>query len=220
MSDRMNAAALDTRRAWMVGGSLVLLVVVLDAGAGGSWPDGGLVRTLLLAAALVVFAVGVRGSGSVTGLRPTGTIALCALAATLLVSWVVNATLLPMGGRLDVAVVVGQVILVLQFALALVAVERIGRLAVVPRPWNWAPGIAFGVIALLYAVTAVAAVMSRQALEVFGYVAVTVNGIASVAALVALGVLAIVLGDRAGRASTAEVPTLEAPTPGVVAEGD
>ena len=205
MSDRLNTEALDTQRAWTVGGALVLLVVVLDAGAGGFLPDGGLVRALLLAAALVVFAVGVRGSGSVTALRPTGTIALCALAATLVVSWVVNATLLPMGGRLDVFVVVGQVILVLQFALALIAVERIGRLAVVPRPWNWAPAIVFGVIALLFAATAIASVMSRQMLEVFGYVAVTVNGIASVAALVVLGVVAIVLGDRAGRSPSPEV---------------
>jgi hypothetical protein len=209
MSDRPSTEALDTRRAWMLGGALVLLAVVLEAGSGGLWPDGGLVRTLLLAAALVVFAVGVRGSGSVTGLRPTGTIALCALAATLVVSWVVNATLLPMGAGLDALVVVGQVILVLQFALALIAVERIGRLAVVPRPWNWAPAIVFGIIALLYAVTAIAAVLSRQALELFGYVAVTVNGIASVAALVGLGVLAIVLGDRAGRSSS------DAPTPEV-----
>ncbi|MBU1251105.1 MAG: hypothetical protein KJ659_01900 [Actinobacteria bacterium] len=205
MSDRLNTEALDTQRAWTVGGALVLLAVVVDAGAGGFLPDGGLVRALLLAAALAVFAVGVRGSGSVTALRPTGTIALCALAATLVVSWVVNATLLPMGGRLDVFVVVGQVILVLQFALALIAVERIGRLAVVPRPWNWAPAIVFGVIALLFAATAIASVMSRQMLEVFGYVAVTVNGIASVAALVVLGVLAIVLGDRAGRAPSPEV---------------
>ena len=209
MSDRPNTDALDTQRAWTVGGALVLLVVVLDAGAGGFLPDGGLVRALLLAAALVVFAVGVRGSGSVTALRPTGTIALCALAATLVVGWVVNATLVPMGGQLDAVVVVGQVILVLQFALALVAVERIGRLAVVPRPWNWAPAIAFGVIALLYAATAIAAVLSRQVLEVFGYVAVAVNGIASVAALVVLGVLAIVLGDRAGRSSSPDAPTPE-----------
>lgn len=209
MSDRPNTDALDTQRAWTVGGALVLLVVVLDAGAGGFLPDGGLVRALLLAAALVVFAVGVRGSGSVTALRPTGTIALCALAATLVITGVINMAFLPMGGQIGTLVVAGRVILVLQFALALIAVERIGRLAVVPRPWNWAPAIVFGVIALLFAATAIAAVMSRQALEIFGYVAVTVNGTASVAALVALGVLAIVLGDRAGRSSSRDAPTPE-----------
>ena len=32
MSDRPNTDALDTQRAWTVGGALVLLVVVLDAG--------------------------------------------------------------------------------------------------------------------------------------------------------------------------------------------
>ena len=97
----------------------------------------------------------------------------------------------------------------------MIAVERIGRLAVVPRPWNWAPAIVFGIITMLYAATAIAAVMSRQVLEVFGYVAVTVNGIASVAALVGLGVLSIVLGDRAGRA-----PAVEASRAEVVVEKD
>jgi hypothetical protein len=207
MSDRPHSAARDTQRSWTVGGALVLLVVVLESGAGGFWPDGGLVHTLLLAAALVIFAVGVRGSGSVTALRPTGTIALCALAATLVVNGFVNMAFLPMGGQVGALALAGQIILILQFVLALIAVERIGRLGVVPRPWNWAPAIVLGAVALVFLATAIASVMSRQTLELFGYVAVTVNGIVSVGALVALGVLAIVLGDRAGRAPVPEVAT-------------
>ncbi|MER3388599.1 MAG: hypothetical protein RJQ01_01075 [Microcella sp.] len=57
----MSSAARDTQRAWTVGGALVLLVVVLESGGGGFWPDGGLVRTLLLAGRAPVSEVATEG---------------------------------------------------------------------------------------------------------------------------------------------------------------
>ncbi|QOD92760.1 hypothetical protein [Chryseoglobus sp. 28M-23] len=205
MSDRPHSSAVataharNTQRAWTLGGSLALVAVVLDASLVGPWFDQGFARTLLLAAALIVFAFGIRGSGSVTGRRPVGTIALCLLALTLVIDWLLGLSLNWSIVPLTVSVAAMQVLLIMQYALALVAAERIGRLAIVPRPWNWAPAIAVGVLALVAALTAVVSVVSRDALMVLALFLGNVGGVIGTAALVGLGVLAIVLGDRAGR---------------------
>ncbi len=165
----------------------------------GPWIDQGFVRTLLLAAALVIFAFGIGGSGSITGRKPVGTIALCALALTLVIQWLLGLGMSGSVAPLTVSVAAMQVLYILQFALALLAAERIARLAIVPRPWNWAPAIAVGVFALVSALTAAASVLSRDVLMVLALFFGNVSGVVGAAILVALGVLAIMLGDRVGR---------------------
>ena len=70
----------DARLAWVIGGALLIATVVVSTPL--SWYfGGGVITAVLFAAALLVFAFGIRGSGSVTGRRPLGTAALVVLAA-------------------------------------------------------------------------------------------------------------------------------------------
>jgi len=183
-------------RVWIVGGSLLLAAVVIGAGVATVWTGAGVVRELLVAAALLLFAFGFRGAGSITACRPVPTIALTVLAISLLVSPLLNAILFSLGAALDVIAAATQITLVVQFACALIAVMAIGRLAVVPSPFNWAPALALAGITLSGVAQAVAAIaITQNAQEVF-VVLIGVDVIIRVGTLVALGVIAIVLGDR------------------------
>lgn len=197
MSETRVEADTAKARVWIVGGSLLLAAVVIGAGVATVWTGAGVVRELLVAAALLLFAFGFRGAGSITARRPVPTIALTVLAISLLVSPLLNAILFPLGAALDVIAAATQITLVVQFACALIAVMAIGRLAVVPSPFNWAPALALAAITLSGVAQAVAAIaITQNAQEVF-VVLIGVDVIIRVGTLVALGVIAIVLGDRA-----------------------
>jgi hypothetical protein len=189
-------------RAWIIGGSLFLLAVVLEAGM-LIRSDGGLVRSVVLAAAFLVFAYGIRGGGSVTARGPVGTIALTALAISLPAVVLLTPLLLASNVPFGTQAVVTQIVLLVQFMLALTATVRIGRLAVVPRPWNWAPAIVMVALALSVVAQAVATILVTQNVQAVFLVLVGVDEVLRVGALVGLGVLAIVLGDRAGRPNAA-----------------
>jgi len=196
MSETRVEADTAKARVWIVGGSLLLAAVVIGAGVATVWTDAGVVRELLVAAALLLFAFGFRGAGSITACRPVPTIALTVLAISLLVSPLLNAILFSLGAALDVIAAATQITLVVQFACALIAVMAIGRLAVVPSPFNWAPALALAGITLSGVAQAVAAIaITQNAQEVF-VVLIGVDVIIRVGTLVALGVIAIVLGDR------------------------
>ena len=203
----------DARHAWLIGGALLIGSVVVSAPL-SPYFGGGILRAALFAAALVVFAFGIRGSGSVTARRPLGTAALVVLAAWVLlrsVAWGlpwVNAV------ATDVLTDVSYVDSVVQLAAALVAVVQIGRASVVPRPWKWVPAWALGAVVvpsllglLLLAVGALQepqASSQSQALTLTMFVS-ALDGLARTVGPVFLGVLAIVLGDRMGRAPAVPV---------------
>lgn len=201
MSDTQVEADTTTARVWIVGGSLLLAAVVIGAGVATVWTGAGVVRELLVAAALLLFAFGFRGAGSITARRPVPTIALTVLAISLLVSPLLNAILFPLGSSLDVIAAATQTTLVVQFACALIASIAIGRLAVVPSPFNWAPALALAAVTLSGVVQAVAAIAITQNVQEVFVVLVGVDVIIRIGTLVALGVIAIVLGDRAARVS-------------------
>jgi hypothetical protein len=113
----------------------------------------------------------------------------------------------------DVLTNVGYVDSAVQLAAALVAVVQIGRAGVVPRPWNWAPAWALGAVVvpsllglLLLAVGALQEPQPQaQSLTLTMFVS-ALDGLARTVGPVFLGVLAIVLGDRMGRAQAVQVP--------------
>lgn len=188
-------------RAWIIGGALFLASVVLGVGLQplvGVVAGGTTVATLLFSAALVVFALGVRGAGSVTARRPSGTIALCALAGWSAVLAIVEPlavdSLAPFGNLL----LFGYVDAVVQFVLALIAIVQIGRAGVVPRPWTWAPAWVLAAVVVLWLVQQLvgALAISGGSVPAFATVVMTVDGLVRIGAPVLFGVVAIVYAGR------------------------
>jgi len=214
MSDTQVGADTTSARVWIVGGSLMLAAVVIGAGVATVWTGAGVVRDVLIAAALLLFAFGFRGAGSITARRPVPTIALTVLAISLPVSLLLNAILFPSGAALDVIAAATQITLVVQFACALIASIAIGRLAVVPSPFNWAPALALAAVTLSGVVQAVAAIAITQNVQEVLVVLVGVDVIFRISTLVALGVIAIVLGDRGARYSDSAAIAVDVALPG------
>ena len=137
------------RQAWTIGGILLLVCAGLSVVEPAlmftalftpvSWA-----RTLSFSAALVVFAVGIRGRGSVVDRRPLGVSALVLLALWPLVDAVVYALVPPTMDSLESYQVWRYVSLLVPLAAAIVAVVLIARAGVVPHPWRWAPLWALG----------------------------------------------------------------------------
>ena len=159
----------------------------------------------LFAASLLVFAFGIRRSGSVTARRPLGTAALTALAG-----WTLGAPLLDSvflsGSSLDPGSTLGfgYAAALVAFLLALTAVTQIGRAGAVPAPWNWAP---------TWTLVAVALVELPQQFPVIGaqpedaavQILINLNILVRTGATIFLGVLAIVLANRPIRPRTVPV---------------
>lgn len=201
-------AARARKRTWLVGGILLLIVVLL-----------GLVREMvgpylpwwvdrgLLAAAFVVFAIGLGRGGSVTGRRMLGTAALVMLAVWQLLSPLLWRVLTPSEyeSALGVLRVLGTAEQALVFALALIVVVQIGRTAVIPGPWNWAPAWALAAVVAVQLVSALIAATRGLLDHMLVIVFVGMGGVVAVAAQAFLGVLAIVLALRPVRPSTVNV---------------
>lgn len=191
----------DGRRAWILGGSLLAADAVLVLVANGSpvlaFPGAGIVLDGLWAVALLVFAFGIRGSGSVVARRPAGVIALVVSAllplATAVLWWVLPAA----SWDVPTAVMVGQGQLVLSLAALLVATVVIGRAGAVPERVRWVPLIVLGVAAGAQ-LLAQAAVASFAANLVRPDLTALVFGSAMLGTLgvLLLGILAIVFAPR------------------------
>lgn len=199
------------RRTWMLGGALFAIAAVI-----GLWvtnfPGIGFARLpdVLFAAGAVVFAVGIGRAGSVTARRPLGTTALVALGGWVLLSPLLM-LLVPtpsfdgaIGFRYET--VVGALSMSLQVVtlmLAIIAVVQIGRIAVLPRPWRWAPlwalCVVVGVQLLPTAIVLGGAVRDQGALAMV----YSVGSLLYAVALGSLGVIAMMLATRAANATTA-----------------
>lgn len=201
----------DARLAWTIGGALLIASTFVAAFLGPvlwSVPGGELVGPVLVAVALLLFAFGFRGAGSVTARRPLGTVALVLLAlwsfADRAVWW-----LLPLDestperfGFLFAAIPL------LRAVLAAVACVQIARAGVAPAPWNWAPCWALvAVILPPLAQALLVAAAPQSADQAILTLLVSLDGLARAAAAVFLGVLAIVLANRLDRTRTVDIIT-------------
>jgi hypothetical protein len=206
MDSPRDRAAVGSGRAWFVGGALLLATVPLEvathstgAGIVGTYT----ITTVLFSASLLVFAFGIRGSGSITARRPLGTTALAILAIWALLGWVLTDVVsasAPYNSPSAAMLMFGHVDPFVEFAVALVAVVQIARAGVVPSPWNWAPAwalLAMTVPWLLWQIIAAGATQETASTATF-FVS-GVDGLVRVGNTIFLGVLAIVLSDRARR---------------------
>ena len=194
----------DASRAWLIGGTLLLATVVIGVAqpALSLIPLGGNIRPTLFSAALLVFAFGIRGSGSVTARRPLGTIALTALAGWLFLGSVLqdisasNFSNDPLPAGLFAF---GYVDSFVKFALALVAVMQIARAGVVPAPWKWVPAGLVGAASVSWLLIEIVSAGSTQGFGLGTVALLSVDALVRIGGTVLLGVLAIVLADRARR---------------------
>lgn len=191
-----------TTRAWFTGGALLLASVVVGASLQpGFVPGSGILRTALFSAALLVFAVGLRGgAGSVTGRRPLGTIALAGLAIWLLLGSVLQdtlATALSDGSATTGLLVFAYADAAVQFLLAIIAVVQIGRAGVVPAPWNWVPAWALGTVTASWLLSQLLSGGTSIDPMLVTVVLLSLDGLLRMGSAVLLGVLAVVLADRA-----------------------
>jgi hypothetical protein len=206
MDSPRDRAAAASGRAWFVGGTLLLATVplgVVTNSTGAAIVGANTITTVLFSASLLVFAFGIRGSGSITARRPLGTTALAVLAIWVLLGWVLTDVVgasAPYDAPSAAMLMFGYVDAFVEFAVALVAVVQIARAGVVPSPWNWAPAwalLAMTVPWLLWQIIAAGATQETASTAIF-FVS-GVDGLVRVGSTMFLGVLAIVLSDRARR---------------------
>ena len=204
-------------RALFIGGALLLASVVATVVFQvGFYPVSwaGYIPTILFSAALMIFAFGIRGAGSVTAGRPLGTFALAALAAWLIVSAVFHAAVGPLLAEtspIALSMAFSYIDLVVEFALAVIAVVQIARAGVVPAPLEWVPTWVLAACTaswLLTQLVGLVLVNVNQVPTIF----FTLDGAVRIGGVILLGVLAIVLGDRMLRTPAAAPPEHPAAT--------
>ena len=200
-------AASDARRAWIVGGVLLIAATVFEVifwPVAWQIPGYAFVGSLLYAASLLFFAFGIRGSGSVTARRPLGTGALTFLAAWAIVGDVLW-SVVPVDLDRGLQLVIGTAGPLLEGAVALVAVVQIARAGAVPRPWNWAPTWALAAIATPWVLQLLLAAALPAPPQDLIMMLVTMDSLVRVGSAVFLGVLAIVLAKLSSRSRTVAI---------------
>ncbi|MET3770236.1 hypothetical protein ABIB15_002944 [Marisediminicola sp. UYEF4] len=166
-------------------------------------PGGGTLSTVLFSAALLIFAFGIRRAGSITARRPLGTAALTVLAVWLLLDLAlagVVASSISSDTAPTAVLAFAYVNVFVQFLLALVAVMQIGRLGVVPSPWNWAPAWALAAVSASWLLTQVlGALGTTQGAIGLSNALMSLESLTRTGGTVLIAVLAIVLADRMNR---------------------
>ncbi|MFK4762760.1 hypothetical protein ACI3KS_17670 [Microbacterium sp. ZW T5_45] len=194
----MTEEARQRRRTWVVGGILMALAASVGFAARFELAPYHAAKDVLWALAVLVLVVGLGRAGSITRRRPfASTIVLLqvAMAAPPLPTFLSG--LVPddpgnLHAQEDAYLAVMIPYQALLFAVTVVAVILIGAVAALPRPWSWAPACVLALSVLSSTATLAigfggpSAVLQRVLYEVPG------------AGMLLLGVIAIVLGIRAG----------------------
>jgi len=198
-------------RALFIGGALLLASVVATvAFQVGFYPVSwlGYIPTILFSAALIILAFGIRGSGSVTAGRPLGTFALASLALWLVLSDVFHATVMSTlveTSPTAVVVALNYIDLVVEVALAVIAVVQIARAGVVPVPLAWVPTWVLGAVTATWLLTQLVGLTVAN-VSLIPMIVFALDGAVRIGGVILLGVLAIVLGDRMLRTPGASTP--------------
>jgi hypothetical protein len=216
--DANDHAVSDPRRTWYLGGGLMLASAVLGSGLRAVAPQtpwSGYLGVTLFAAALLAYAW---GSGSVVARRPLGATALTVLAAGTAAATVLPFLFAAAGPPTGLgesirsgyaATFLASILLrAVLLAAAVVAVVQIGRAAVVPRPWNWAPTWALAAVVLAEILSAILGALLIRDLP-GAYLAL--GGVASLVAIAAPAFLGSVSIALAGRWRTSDASS--APDP-------
>lgn len=203
-------AVADARTTWVIAGSLMIasvLVAVILPSATRSIFGSYLVSAVLFSAALLLFAIGIRGSGSITARKPLGTIALGVLAVWLLADASLNDVMYSADLPDGVSTLFGWGDALVQFVAALIAVVQIARAGTLPHPWNWAPTWALAALTAVWVVSRVVSIGASEGSIDMILLVLNFESLVRSAAPVFLGVMAIVLANRPRRPQTVPVYT-------------
>jgi len=208
--DAVATAARDARarqRTWVPGGALLVLSALVGFVARFDLAEFRFLMDAAWAAGVLLLVIGMGRAGSITGRRPFASIVviLQVLIASPPVPTFLSGLIPRNTGNLYAEEDAGTAIMFPYFAavgvLTIAAVILIGLARALPRPWNWAPAgvlvasaVSSAVMMPLFGLVGIGAVVGRVLYEVPG------------AGVLFLGVLAIVLGARAGRESMASAP--------------
>lgn len=199
----LGSAARQRRRTWVLGGALLIACALVQLAAQGPLAPLGRAVDGLFAAGALVLVIGPGRAGSVTARRPLGTGAVIALAvvqpaAPYLASLLLTGTV-PPPGAISGYEIFAWAQLTAALMLAIIGATQIGRVGVVPRPWNWAPLWALGAVTLAFLIPNAPfwSPLFSSGEDVSGLLALfRAFGLVRPLAVVFLGVLAIVLGVR------------------------
>ncbi|MGR2751919.1 hypothetical protein [Agromyces arachidis] len=203
---QVDGPAGDPGRAWLLGGWLLVGAAVADLLAATLLPALGVivVGPVLFGVALLVFANGIRGAGSITRRQPLGTWALILLAAWSIagpLAW----RLFPVSALTEEQLqLLAGIDTLIGLTLAVIASIEVARARIVPSPWNWAPMWALAAVFVVSLAMILAAFGGMSSSERVPLLAALTQPVGPVlwAATAFLGVTAIVLTLRHGAHSS------------------
>lgn len=191
----------DARTAWTWGGALLIAcaaisVLTLSVMGGPIAVVASWTRIVLFGAALVLFAFGIRGSGSVVARGRVGIVALLVLAVWPFVERLLALIIIPSMENLDFYLAWGYVSLLVQAGAAITAVVMIARAGVLPPQWRWAP--LWALVAIVAPQLIIQLVLSAPGTSAQDWsgILVGLTQLVNIAAPLSLGILAIALARR------------------------
>lgn len=203
--DPAPVAVRHARLTWIVGGSLLIAYAALRLAGYGIqllwFPGAWYFIEALWAAALVLFAFGIRGAGSIVAKRPAGVVALVVAAVMPFVSSIVLGLLTPAtlepGYDPTLAVTVSTSLQALSLGALVAACVVIARAGAVPHHWRWVPLIALTVAAVPQVIAVLVMVSTPDSYDQMGMaLLLTSVGLLGILAALVLGILAIVHAPR------------------------
>ncbi|MDY0910558.1 hypothetical protein [Microbacterium sp. CFBP9034] len=168
----------------------------------------------LSAIAMIVFAVGTRGGGSVVARKPLGMVALVVFAVWPYVVELIW-TLVPYESMAGLSWWAFAALSLVPVAAGLIAVVEIVRVRAVPGPWQWLPALAYLVVIGSVVFGSIAQELGWNNGEAYAPVVVVPYAISLFAAFIAplvLGIAAVALALFAQRRQ-ATVSAAESPAP-------
>ncbi|MBN9157071.1 hypothetical protein [Microbacterium sp.] len=209
----LGSAGRQRRRTWVLGGALLIASATAMLAALGRLSVLIPVVDPLFALGALVLAVGIGRAGSVTARRPLGTGAVIGLVVVMVGQRLIYSAFaspsvqeVPLQNSASPLELVFPVVQSAMLLLAITAVVQIGRTAVVPRPWNWAPLWALIAVVLARALPTApfwSPLLSSGENVAPLFQAFDVLMLLNPLAVAFLGVVAIVLGTRAEQGSVA-----------------
>ncbi len=177
---------------WLAAGALFALAPLFDAPP-PAIPVLSLIGRVLVALSIVALAIGIAGQGSVTALRPLGTSALVAFGIVYALAPVLPLLAFDAGWA---PLTVNALVHALELALGVVATVQIGRVGVLPAPWNWAPFWTLVAVALAVLLTQLVGIGAGSSDTSLLLASATIAGLVATLAKLFLRVLLILLADR------------------------